>query len=812
MRHFKIILILTLMIFYLQTVPICSQTKKPLMGYVHLHTTFSDGSDNIPQRVRQAKAEGCSFSIFSDHYEQIPLKNKGGDYAGTDFGFADYLRNCQEQTSADFICIPGAEIASFWNPEPNKTACSHTLILGFGDYDFGPQQRQLVELQMKNGTQQAIINRIKEIGYLSVAAHPTLITDMSLRWHFWRGSDFRYDLRPANEQPNGLEMFNVENRNQQEDLVRRYLHLVNQKIPIFVTSGCDSHKWFPWRPEQDHQLWGRQTGVYADALTQQAILEGLKHGHSYAANYRAHGYLSPLPGFTAQRVDKAEFRCSVVFEKPTDSSKTIRIYRDGQLVEKSVQDYPAGFRQIDYSFVDEDVTEGEHWYVLEVPMTLITSPIVLNIQRTPPVSPEASVIMLVMDASGSMQGEKMLTAQRAAQAFIDFCKTDDWVGIDEFSTVGKFIQAPTKVESISKEVLKRLLYQNPQQQSTNMGAGLDIAIRELDKINVEPDKKSIVLMSDGMHNTGELWSFVNDCKRRGYKVYTVAFGGDADLKTLEKIAADTGGECSYGSIRNLVQIYNFISSQIKRESTFYASSSWLRQDQKISYKVAINHQSSSFFVDWQGSKIETVLIDPSGQQVKPEQMEKCVLGENYQYNRIKNPAQGDWQVQLFGKDIPSQGEQINFTVSGEDEVYLSFLPLKTSYHSGEKITVIVKACAINQQTKSLEPLERLELKGSICQPGIRPAEFIRHKKIYLDKLLFRAIDQNKSLRFEDLGSHKYKAVFRSKMQGLHQITINAKLGFKVGEQRKLIERQLKASVMVGRIEDFTVDDFLKMIR
>jgi len=352
-------------------------------GIIHVHTTFSDGSDNVPQRVAQAKEQGCRFMIVTDHYEQIGQIKKSGSFAGRDFGFADYFRNCQEQTTVDFATIPGAEIECLWLPEQDARELAHSHLLALcilpEDHPNFKINPEIARLQCAANTQEQMTRKVFELGWIPVAAHPNLLVTKSFPF-LWEWQDNRFDFSPAiwSNLLSGLEMFNVETAKQQEDLVEQYVRRGAEGKYLFVTSGCDSHG---WHEPKDKERWMRKTWVFARDVSQKSILTAIKEGRTYASQHNAHlENLNYEIGFHTQVVDRPRFRFSLVFAQKTTSPKTIRIYRGGKLCPESVCEFPAGSQRYDY-FWEDNLLEGiQPYYIIESPGVLITSPIVLYIK------------------------------------------------------------------------------------------------------------------------------------------------------------------------------------------------------------------------------------------------------------------------------------------------------------------------------------------------------------------------------------------------------------------------------------------------
>ncbi|MBP6964054.1 MAG: hypothetical protein KBC96_06575 [Armatimonadetes bacterium] len=387
-------------------------------GIVHVHTTFSDGSDNIPQRVETARKLGYKFLIVTDHYEQInslekPTAKYGGNLANpaaVDITFKDYRRNCDEQTTdGEFVTIPGAEIQAIWKAESDTQDMSHTLALGpLGESG----SKDLDKLLSKQGSQREIISCVNgKMRMLPVAAHPTLISEKSFP-KVWEWQRCRYDLRSpeAYEGIRGVEFFNSETPEQDRGVLDWYMSLIrdemkkpqNKRKTILVTAGCDSHG---WKDLKDLERWLRVTRVWADELTSEGLLKALGEGRCYASAMGA--YLkesSHLPGGTAQNVGIPTFRFTVALPARSDSflnsivrnygvtlkvatellsekigTTDIVMYRDGVEVPESRKSFKGTPTSVSYEWTDKSASLGEHWYVLCVDGLLVTSPIALRV-------------------------------------------------------------------------------------------------------------------------------------------------------------------------------------------------------------------------------------------------------------------------------------------------------------------------------------------------------------------------------------------------------------------------------------------------
>jgi hypothetical protein len=324
-------------------------------GIVHVHSTYSDG-DRTPAMLKNAAAAiKCSFLIVTDHFEQIPNDKKLSGLVTDDFGFDKYIKDFLVEDP--LICIPGFEISS--------KEGSHILTI--------LDSKRISKLDLTD-TQENLLKKLTtkmDQKGLPIAAHPGV------------GQGF---LKDQTEGLKGIEFYN-ENAKDYKETLKWYLSLIakgnypNGQYP-FVTAGCDSHSSVE---PTDLSRWQRLTVVWIDGdLTRANILTAFYKGQTYAANYGAYIKASNyLPGDIYTEVDVPEFHLEINFALPTKSKKTIRIYRQGELVPDSVVTFEKNITGFTYDWQDGQVkgnSDKTYAYVIEVENCLITSPIFLYIR------------------------------------------------------------------------------------------------------------------------------------------------------------------------------------------------------------------------------------------------------------------------------------------------------------------------------------------------------------------------------------------------------------------------------------------------
>ena len=147
-------------------------------------------------------------------------------------------------------------------------------------------------------------------------------------------------------------------------------------------------------------------------------------------------------------------------------------------------------------------------------------------------------LMLVIDRSGSMDGDKLLLAKEAAARSIDLLREDDTIGVIAFDDKPWEIVKPTKLTD--KEEIKNKVLSIPPGGGTEIFSSLKMAYESLSKQELQ--RKHIILLTDGQGNASPDYNkLISDYADQGITVSTVAVGQDADSALLESISKIANG-------------------------------------------------------------------------------------------------------------------------------------------------------------------------------------------------------------------------------------------------------------------------------
>ncbi len=186
---------------------------------------------------------------------------------------------------------------------------------------------------------------------------------------------------------------------------------------------------------------------------------------------------------------------------------------------------------------------------LEIPSPDISEAIIDQFLAT---KRKATAIILI-DTSGSMEGDKVRSATEATAAFIDRFDPADKVGLIEFNTMVRTISAPKPMAETGED-LQAKVRNLVAEGSTRMNSAVCRAAnmikdeQEADRAKGENRLYGIILLSDGKDSGGdesetEMYATCLETggEQEGPKIFAIAFGSDADTAVLERLAQETRG-------------------------------------------------------------------------------------------------------------------------------------------------------------------------------------------------------------------------------------------------------------------------------
>jgi Ca-activated chloride channel family protein len=175
-------------------------------------------------------------------------------------------------------------------------------------------------------------------------------------------------------------------------------------------------------------------------------------------------------------------------------------------------------------------------------------------------------VILVVDTSGSMKGDKLTNMQTALRTFLAQIPSDqERIGLVEFnSTVTSIIELDTLAKN--RGALTREIDGLQANGNTAFLDAVRTAYRRLQQTGDGERINAIVAMTDGRENASRvtLQQLADEMRAGNQKtpiiVFSVAYGGDADMKVLETLAQASGGQVRVGTPETIRELYKILSS------------------------------------------------------------------------------------------------------------------------------------------------------------------------------------------------------------------------------------------------------------
>lgn len=169
-------------------------------------------------------------------------------------------------------------------------------------------------------------------------------------------------------------------------------------------------------------------------------------------------------------------------------------------------------------------------------------------------------VAIVLDKSGSMEGEKIAKAKDAAIAAIGRLGPGDIVSVVAYDSTVKVIVPATKLND--KEWVIQQVRRIEAAGSTALFAGVSKGAEELRKFLDKNRVNRVILLSDGLANVGpqspsELGALGASLMKEGISVSTMGLGLDYNEDLMTKLARNSSGNHVFiEQANNLVKVFN----------------------------------------------------------------------------------------------------------------------------------------------------------------------------------------------------------------------------------------------------------------
>ena len=184
-----------------------------------------------------------------------------------------------------------------------------------------------------------------------------------------------------------------------------------------------------------------------------------------------------------------------------------------------------------------------------------------------------ATILIVLDTSGSMEGDRIRTARDATVEFLSRLDANDEVGLMIFSDDVTTLSPPSRVgdvvEGLGQRVSGLVADGNTALYESVCEAVAQTAVQQAEDIAAEETRLyGIILLSDGEDTVGTITEnqmfatcLPANAEADGIKIFPIAFGEAADQDVLNRIADVTGGRLFTADPASIGNVYLSISAE-----------------------------------------------------------------------------------------------------------------------------------------------------------------------------------------------------------------------------------------------------------
>ena len=155
-------------------------------------------------------------------------------------------------------------------------------------------------------------------------------------------------------------------------------------------------------------------------------------------------------------------------------------------------------------------------------------------------------VALVVDVSGSMRGDPMVQARRAARTFVDALEPSDRISLVSFDHQSTVEVPSIRVDEEGRTLLHEAIDGLHAGGTTNISGGLRDGFEQVERHSDPEMVDRVVLMTDGMPNVGitsleGLAAKTADIRYSGVTVSTMGFGTHYDAELMSAMATEGAG-------------------------------------------------------------------------------------------------------------------------------------------------------------------------------------------------------------------------------------------------------------------------------
>jgi Ca-activated chloride channel family protein len=183
-------------------------------------------------------------------------------------------------------------------------------------------------------------------------------------------------------------------------------------------------------------------------------------------------------------------------------------------------------------------------------------------------------LAVVLDRSGSMAGEKLESARRAAHALVDRLDGRDRLAFVTFGSNVTVLFPSTVCDADARGTMHRAIDRIYDMGGTNLSGGLEAGVRQVQAHAEGYAVNRVVLISDGEANEGitsraGLTALARGALRQHVALTSLGVGSDFDEDTMQALAEEGGG--NYRFLQTGGELASIFEGELRQMATAVAA-------------------------------------------------------------------------------------------------------------------------------------------------------------------------------------------------------------------------------------------------
>ncbi|MDH4137276.1 MAG: VWA domain-containing protein, partial [Anaerolineae bacterium] len=172
-------------------------------------------------------------------------------------------------------------------------------------------------------------------------------------------------------------------------------------------------------------------------------------------------------------------------------------------------------------------------------------------------------LVMLLDVSGSMDGNKIRNMRQAAIQFVEQMGDDDFITIVAFSSEPIVLIHHQEV-GLSRANVIRTIETLEANGDTALYDAIGIGANSIANTTSSQTSNAMVVLTDGLDNNSFQYTFdqylIETATANATVVFTIAYGDDADREVLAELASRANGNFYLGNEANIAAIYQEMSA------------------------------------------------------------------------------------------------------------------------------------------------------------------------------------------------------------------------------------------------------------